>query len=76
MPTALKGRRARPSARQQRAARIYEQIKYLRGMDTHRKWQHAIFLALTPAQRCQLSLQTARSVLSWRNSSAKTSRAS
>jgi hypothetical protein len=55
-------------ARHRRAIQIYRRIKGLRGMDEHAKWQHALFLALSPAQRCQLALQTARSVLFARNS--------
>jgi hypothetical protein len=53
------------------AARIYRRLKGARGVDDHELWQHAMFFALTPQQRCQLSLQTARSALSLRRSGRK-----
>lgn len=47
-----------------RTARIYRKLKGARGVDDNELWQHARFFALTPDQRCDLSLKTARSVLS------------
>lgn len=54
-----------------RAARIYRKLKGVRGMDEDELWQHALFLAMTPEERCQFSLQTARSALSLRRSTRK-----
>jgi hypothetical protein len=49
-----------------RAARIYRKLKGARGVDDNELWQHAVYFSLTPDQRCELSLKTARSVLSSR----------
>ena len=46
------------------AAWIYRRLKGARGLDDDELWQHALFFALSPEQRCRLSLQTARSALS------------
>jgi hypothetical protein len=50
------------------AARIYRQLKGARGLDDAELWQHALFFAMTPQERCQFSLKTARSALSLRRS--------
>jgi len=49
-----------------RAARIYRKLKGARGVDEDELWQHALFFAMTPDERCQFSLKTARSALSLR----------
>lgn len=54
-----------------RAARIYRRLKGARGVDDHELWQHALYFAMTPEQRCQHSLQTARLALSFRRSAKK-----
>jgi hypothetical protein len=46
-----------------RAARIYRQLKGARGMDDAERWQHALFFAMSPQERCHFSLKTARSAL-------------
>jgi hypothetical protein len=51
-----------------RATRIYRRLKRFRGMDDHERWQHALFFAMSPEERCRLSLQTARSALSLKRS--------
>lgn len=51
-----------------RAARIYRKLKGARDVDDNELWQHAIYFSLTPDQRCELSLKTARSALSLRRS--------
>ena len=53
--------------RNDRAARIYRKLKGVRGVDDDELWQHALFFAMTPDERCQLSLNTARSALSLRS---------
>jgi len=54
-----------------RTARIYWKLKGARGVDDLELWQHAMFFALTPQQRCDLSLKTARSALSSRRFAQK-----
>lgn len=51
-----------------RASRIYSRLKGMRGVDESELWQHALFFAMTPQERCRFSLKTARSVLAMRNS--------
>jgi len=46
-----------------RAARIYRQLAGERGMDDAERWQHALFFAMSPQERCHFSLKTARSAL-------------
>ena len=46
------------------AARIYRKLRGARGLDDAELWQHAMFFAMTPQERCHLSLKTARSALS------------
>jgi len=53
------------------AARIYRRLKGARGMDNDELWQHALFFAMSPQQRCRFSLKTARSALSLRRSARK-----
>ena len=53
------------------AARIYRKLKGARGVDDDELWQHALFFAMTPDERCQFSLKTARSALSLRRSTRK-----
>ena len=61
-----------PSKRRpDRAARIYRQLAGLRGLDDAERWQHALFFAMSPQQRCHFSLKTARSALSLRRSAKK-----
>ena len=50
------------------AARIYRKLRGARGLDEAELWQHALFFAMTPEERCRLSLKTARSALSLRRS--------
>lgn len=66
VPTRQQGKR-----RKDRAARIYERLKGARGLDDAELWQHALFFAMPPQQRCRFSLQTARSALSLRRSARK-----
>jgi hypothetical protein len=54
-----------------RAARIYTQLRGACGLDDHERWQHALFFAMTPEERCHFSLKTARSALSLRRSAKK-----
>jgi len=54
-----------------RAARIYRQLASAGGMDDHERWQHALFFAMSPQERCRFSLKTARSALSLRHSGKK-----
>ena len=53
------------------AARIYRRLKGARGLDDDELWQHALFFAMSPQQRCRFSLKTARSALSLRRSAKK-----
>jgi hypothetical protein len=53
------------------AARIYRKLMGARGMDEAERWQHALFFAMSPQERCQFSLKTARSVLSSRRSAKR-----
>ena len=54
-----------------RAARIYRRLKGMRGVDESELWQHALFFAMTPQERCRFSLKTARSVLAMRHSNGR-----
>ena len=54
------------------AARIYAQLEGVRGLDDHERWQHALFFAMSPQERCHFSLKTARSALSLKRSGKKT----
>jgi hypothetical protein len=56
----------RGARRNDRAAQIYRKLKGARGLDDDELWQHALFFAMTPEERCQFSLKTARSALSLR----------
>jgi hypothetical protein len=53
-----------------RAERIYRRLKGARGLDDAELWQHALFFAMTPQERCHFSLKTARSALSLRRSTS------
>jgi hypothetical protein len=53
------------------AARIYRRLKGARGLDDDELWQHALFFAMSPEQRCRISLKTARSALSLKRSAKK-----
>ena len=55
-----------------RAARSYRQLAGARGLDDAERWQHALFFAMSPQERCHFSLQTARSALSLRRFAKKT----
>jgi hypothetical protein len=59
-----------------RARRIFLRLRGARGMDEDELWQHAVFFAKSPEERCRLSLQTARSALSLRLSAKRRSTAS
>jgi hypothetical protein len=66
VPANQKGKR-----QNDRAARIYRRLKGARGLDDNELWQHALFFAMSPQQRCHFSLKTARSALSLRRSGRK-----
>jgi hypothetical protein len=51
-----------------RARRIFSGLRGARGIDEHELWQHALYFAKTPQERCRISLKTARSALSLQNS--------
>ena len=53
------------------AARIYRQLAGARGLDDAERWQHALFFAMSPQERCHFSLKTARSALSLKRSAKK-----
>jgi hypothetical protein len=53
------------------AARIYRKLAGVRGLDDAERWQHALFFAMSPQERCHFSLKTARSALSLRRSGKK-----
>ena len=53
------------------AAHIYRKPTGARGMDEAERWQHALFFAMSPQERCRFSLKTARSVLSSRRSAKR-----
>jgi len=53
------------------ATRIYRRLAGARGLDDHERWQHALFFAMSPQERCHHSLKTARSALSLRHSAKK-----
>ena len=46
------------------AMRIYGKLRTARGLDETERWQHALFFAMSPQERCHFSLKTARSALS------------
>ena len=54
-----------------RAAFIYRQLAGVRGVDDAERWQHALFFAMSPQERCHFSLKTARSALSLKRSAKK-----
>ena len=60
-----------PNNKRDRAARIYRQLAGERGMDDAERWQHALFFAMSPQERCHFSLKTARSALSLKRSARK-----
>jgi hypothetical protein len=47
-----------------RAARIYRLLKGARDLDDDERWQHALFFAMSPEERCQFSIKAARLMLS------------
>src|SRR5205809_1064863 len=53
------------------AARIYQRLRTARGLDDAERWQHALFFAMSPQERCHFSLNTARSALSLKHSATK-----
>jgi hypothetical protein len=55
-----------------RATRIYRRLLRFRGMDDNERWQHALFFAMSPEQRCQLSIRLAKAA----KASQRTSRRS
>jgi hypothetical protein len=66
MPAKQKGKRENDLA-----ARIYRRLKGARGLDDDELWQHALFFAMSPQQRCRFSLKTAHSALSLKRSARK-----
>lgn len=44
------------------AARIYRPLVGVRGVDEAELWQHALFFAMSPQERCHFSLKTARAL--------------
>lgn len=54
-----------------KAYQIYQKLKGARGVNEHELWQHALFFAKTPEERCQISLQSARWALSLKRSIKK-----
>jgi hypothetical protein len=48
------------------ATRIYRRLQGARNVGEDELWQHALFFAMTPEERCRFSLKTARSALSLR----------
>ena len=54
---------SRPGAQ---VERIFRRLRGARGVDEHDLWQHALYFAKTPEERCRISLQTARLALSLR----------
>src|SRR6266849_6781703 len=69
-------RARRTSGKRDRVAQIYLLLKGARGVDDDELWQHALYFAKTPEERCHLSIQSARSALSLRRSGRKKSTAS
>ena len=59
------------NASNDRAARIYRKLRGARGVDDAELWQHALYFAMSPQERCRLSLKTARSALSLRRSTSR-----
>jgi hypothetical protein len=53
------------------ATRIFRKLKGARGVNPDELWQHALFFALPPQERCHASLKAARSALSLRHSTRK-----
>jgi hypothetical protein len=51
-----------------RVRRIFLRLRGARGVSEEELWQHALFFAKSPDERCRLSLQTARSALSLQRS--------
>jgi hypothetical protein len=64
-----KNAKAKPSS--DAAARIFRKLRGARGLSVDELWQHSIFFALTPQERCRASLKAARSALSLRRSMNK-----
>lgn len=46
------------------ATRIFRKLKGARGVNLDELWQHALFFAMSPQERCHASLKAARSALS------------
>jgi hypothetical protein len=59
-----------------RVQRIFRQLRGTRGVSEEELWQHALYFAKTPEERCRISLQSARLALSLKRSRKKKSRAS
>ena len=53
------------------ATRIFRKLKGARGVNLDELWQHALFFAMSPQERCHASLKAARSALSLRHSKVK-----
>jgi hypothetical protein len=62
---------SKSKGRSDRAARIYRKLAGARGLDDAERWQHALFFAMSPQERCHFNLKTARSALSLRRSAKK-----
>jgi hypothetical protein len=63
--------KSKPKGANDLAARIYRRLVGMRGVDEAELWQHALFFAMSPQERCHFSLKTARSALSLRRSARK-----
>jgi hypothetical protein len=59
-----------------RVRRIFQRLRGARGFDETELLKRAVFLSKSPDERCRLSLQAARSVLSSRRSAKRASSAS
>ncbi len=54
-----------------RVRRIFQRLRGARGFDESELLKHAVFFSKSPDERCRLSLQAARSVLSSRRKRAR-----
>jgi hypothetical protein len=69
-------KRTAPTKQTARVQRIFRKLRGVQEADEHELWQHALYFAKTPEERCRISLQTAHSALSLRRSGRKKSPAS
>jgi hypothetical protein len=59
---------SRAKHQRDRALSIYRKLLGARGLDEAELWQHALFFAMPPQERCHFSLKTSRSAFSLRRS--------